>query len=91
MEKPIRVQRKRTKGWRKPENTVIVTRPYKWGNPYKVGEHGTNEECVELFIKHFIEKGLLEKAIKELRGKNLACWCHPWETCHADYLLKVVN
>lgn len=34
---PIRVQRKRTKGWKMPENTVSVTRPGKWGNPYKVG------------------------------------------------------
>src|SRR5690606_12066752 len=35
--KPIRVQRKRTKGWIMPENTVSVTRPGKWGNPFKVG------------------------------------------------------
>ena len=34
---PRRVQRKRTKGWRMPENTVSVCRPSKWGNPYKVG------------------------------------------------------
>lgn len=35
---PIRVQRKRTKGWRMPENTVYVGRPGKWGNPYAVGD-----------------------------------------------------
>lgn len=35
---PVRVQRKRTKGWRMPENTVYVGRGSKWGNPYKVGE-----------------------------------------------------
>lgn len=34
---PVRVQRKRTKGWRMPENTVYVGRGSKWGNPYKVG------------------------------------------------------
>ncbi|PCI47178.1 MAG: hypothetical protein COB49_07520 [Alphaproteobacteria bacterium] len=33
---PKRIQRKRTKGWRMPENTVYVGRPTKWGNPYKV-------------------------------------------------------
>lgn len=33
---PIRVQRKRVKGYRLPENTVSVTRPGKWGNPFKV-------------------------------------------------------
>lgn len=35
---PIRVQRKRTKGWRMPENTVYVGRPTVHGNPFKVGE-----------------------------------------------------
>lgn len=34
--KPIRVQRKRTKGWKMPENTVSVCRPGKWGNPLKL-------------------------------------------------------
>lgn len=33
-----RIQRKRTKGWRLPENTVSVTRPSGWGNPFKIGE-----------------------------------------------------
>ena len=32
--KPIRVQRKRTKGCKMPENTVSVTRPGKYGNPF---------------------------------------------------------
>ena len=30
-----RIQRKRTKGWRKPPNTVYVGRGSKWGNPIK--------------------------------------------------------
>lgn len=28
---------------------------------------------------------------KELRGKNLACWCKPGARCHADVLLEVAN
>ena len=36
MEKPIRVQRKRTKGYKLPENTVCVTRGTPFGNPFKV-------------------------------------------------------
>jgi hypothetical protein len=31
---PVRIQRKRVKGWRMPENTVYVGRPSKWGNPH---------------------------------------------------------
>lgn len=32
--KPQRIQRKRVKGWRMPPNTVSVTRPGKFGNPF---------------------------------------------------------
>ena len=31
-----RIQRKRVKGWRMPENTVYVGRGTKWGNPVKL-------------------------------------------------------
>ena len=34
---PERIQRKRTKGWRMPPNTMNVTRPGQWGNPYYPG------------------------------------------------------
>lgn len=33
---PERIQQRRTKGWRKPANTVSVARPSKWGNPFRV-------------------------------------------------------
>lgn len=31
-----RIQLQRTKGWRKPENTVLVARRSRWGNPFAV-------------------------------------------------------
>lgn len=37
--KPKRIQRKRTKDWRKPENAVIVDRTSRYGNPYKIGQN----------------------------------------------------
>lgn len=37
--KPFRVQRKRSKGWRLPANTVCVTRGTAWGNPFIVNTH----------------------------------------------------
>lgn len=46
---PRRVQRKRVKGWRMPENTVSVCRPGPWGNPFIVGKHGPAVRCVELY------------------------------------------
>lgn len=46
---PFRVQLSRRKGWKLPANTVVVSRPTKWGNPFIVVKHGTRERCVELF------------------------------------------
>jgi ribosomal protein L34 len=35
-EQPRRIQRRRTKGWRLPENAVIVSRPSRFGNPFTI-------------------------------------------------------
>lgn len=32
-----------------------------------------------------------EEIRRDLKGRNLACWCKPGEPCHADVLLKVAN
>lgn len=32
---PKRIQLRRTRGWRKPEGAVVVSRPSRWGNPYR--------------------------------------------------------
>lgn len=37
---PVRIQRKRTKGWKMPPNTLYVGRGSKWGNPYYVKRLG---------------------------------------------------
>ena len=31
------------------------------------------------------------EARRELRGKNLACWCPLGKPCHADVLLEIAN
>lgn len=36
VERPRRIQRQRTKGWRMPRGAVYVGRPTKWGNPFSV-------------------------------------------------------
>lgn len=35
---PQRIQIERSKGWKKPEGTVNITRPGPFGNPYRVGD-----------------------------------------------------
>ncbi|MEI6212221.1 MAG: DUF4326 domain-containing protein [bacterium] len=102
--KPVRIQLRRSKGWRMPPNTVKVCRPGPWGNPYLVGTVGT--ETNELAVRAF-RSGLaaamqgdywagpdvswIARNIMKLRGKNLACWCPPGEPCHADVLLEIAN
>ena len=105
---PERIQLKRSKGWRMPQNTQKVDRTTKWGNPFVVGRHGTAARCVELFArlcsgqiaistsKECVaeQQKFLEHAktnIRELQGKNLACWCRNGNPCHADVLLTWAN
>jgi hypothetical protein len=86
---PKRIQRKRVKGWRMPTNTVYVGRPSRHGNPFKVGVHGTREECIE---KYKTWAAMRAEVIKqELRGKDLACFCRLDQACHADVLLALCN
>ena len=35
---PVRIQRRRTRGWKMPSNTVYVGRPTKWGNDLQIGD-----------------------------------------------------
>lgn len=100
---PERIQRKRTKGWRMPENTVYVGRPTKWGNPWNEkntiqatgkdqGKGITPKQAVSLYraaLKRSAD--LREQARTELAGKNLACWCPLDQPCHADVLLEIAN
>lgn len=45
--KPVRVQLRRTKGWRMPPNTVKVDRTTRWGNPFKVQRDCTHVDAVK--------------------------------------------
>jgi hypothetical protein len=88
---PRRVQLRRTKGWRKPTGAVVISRPSRWGNPYRVSEHGL-PGALALYRRHLREHPeLVEAARRELAGRTLACWCPPDRPCHGDILLEVVD
>ena len=105
MTAPVRVQRKRSKGFRLQDASpnglpvVYVGRPTKWGNPFQVVGI-TREEARARFALHmqtyFSWRVCTPSGMKEwedffapLRGKNLACWCKIDEPCHADVLLEL--
>jgi Domain of unknown function (DUF4326) len=66
---------------------VVVARPSRWGNPFRVEDHG-REEAIRLFEQH-IKSAVVD--LHSLRGKNLACWCALDVACHADVLLRLAN
>lgn len=50
------------------------------------------DTAVRLFREHLDSRpDLVERARVDLAGKDLACWCKPNETCHADVLLAIAN
>lgn len=102
---PDRVRLSRRAGWRKPENTIVVARPTRWGNPYRWQDYRTDwtdasdAELRRMAVSDF--RGLLEGRfddhtypcddIGQLAGFNLACWCPLDGACHADVLLELAN
>jgi hypothetical protein len=105
--KPIRIQRKRTKGWKMPPDTIYVGRPTVWGNSFVVGSpfvrkkmqagggeisgNTTSANDAVHFYRRFLTLELRIAARIHLRGKNLACWCPLDQPRHADVLLELAN
>lgn len=74
-----------------PEDAVYIGRGSKFGNPFVIGVDGTrNQVCYayEEYVKGDLK--LLSAIKKELRGKDLVCYCAPLR-CHGDFLLKIAN
>ncbi|MBK9497155.1 MAG: DUF4326 domain-containing protein [Xanthomonadales bacterium] len=93
---PKRVQLRRSKGWRKPEGVVVVSRPGRWGNPFRVGDFGIRSaaDAVQRYREWLDGRVVGPKPPTDfsvLAGHDLACWCSLDQPCHADVLLKLAN
>ncbi len=86
--KPKRIQRKRTKGWKMPPNTVYVGRPSEWWWPHAKGSFQEHPEELEQLYRADLDHKVVRK---KLRGKNLCCYCPLDQPCHADILLEIAN
>ena len=84
-----------------PADAIYVGRPSKWGNPFKLPSFYSHQpkatklalrESVVRLYRDYLDKRpeLKEAARRELKGKDLVCWCSPLP-CHADVLLEVAN
>lgn len=103
---PVRIQRKRIKGWLLPPEAVVVDRSSRWGNPFRVGaDHNgrkiTPGEAVTLYQEALLAGTLKNITVtqvrRELAGRDLACWCPLADAegnrvpCHADVLIEIAN
>lgn len=80
---PKRIQLRRTRGWRKPEGAIVVSRPSRWGNPYVLH----SEEIVIDLINHrdwWIPGGGREFAVKMFHDEILIGGGIP----HPNYLSR---
>lgn len=81
-----------------PTDAVYVGRPSKWGNPFshlpntrashRVADRDAAVACYRKWAMGY--SSYIASVKKELKGKDLVCWCAP-KACHADVLLEIAN
>ncbi len=69
---------------------VYIGRGSKWGNPFRIGADGDRATVIVKFECWLRDRHDLLRALDELRGKNLVCYCAP-AACHGDLLLRLAN
>jgi len=55
-----------------------------------IGKQGTRDEVCVMNEEWFVNQSDLLVLVRQLRGRDLVCWCAP-ERCHADLYLKLGN
>jgi hypothetical protein len=74
-----------------PEDAVPIERGTDWGNPFRVGVHGSRQQVLAKYRDWLLgDPELVRKAREELAGRDLVCCCKP-KPCHGDILLAVAN
>ena len=73
------------------EGAVDITRPGPWGNPFIAGRDGSRAAVITLYSQWvYAQPQFIARIKRELKGKDLLCWCHP-KRCHGEVLLKIAN
>jgi len=72
-------------------SAVYIGRGSPYGNPFVIGKDGDRNAVCDKF-EHMLMNNpeLLSKVKRELKGKDLVCFCAP-KRCHGDTLLKIAN
>ncbi len=70
---------------------IVVSRPSRWGNPFRIGVDGDRAACVDRYGDWLTREPPDAARLATLRGHNLACYCSLDGPCHADLLLALAN
>lgn len=70
---------------------VYIGRPSIWGNPFQIGKDGDRAQVISKY-RRWLQKqpDLIERMKRELKGRDLVCYCAPL-MCHGDVILEVAN
>ena len=92
---PVRIQRKRTKGWAAPFGAVYVGRPTIFGNHAAavccITDRAAAKEAFQRWVDQLASPAWKQRVVESLRGHDLMCWCALDQPCHADVLLELAN
>jgi len=69
---PQGIQLRRTKGWRLPANTVVVSRPGRWGNPFKVCGENEYLYCDASHVRKILTPWVIFDQHQEMRQPTAA-------------------
>lgn len=74
-----------------PTSAIFIGRPSRFGNPFPITERRDRDTAIKMFENYILSNPrLLEKVKRELRDKDLVCYCAPLP-CHGDVLLRIAN
>ena len=90
---PQRIQRKRTKGWQMPDGAICVSRPSRWGNPFRIGCHyrrdgGGIPRMGLQFIYLQAAEGYQDATYTTIRTNTEAVEWYRWYLSVTDYTPK---
>lgn len=91
---PHRVRQRRSRGWRKPEGARSVTRPGRYGNPYRTRrefDEAMDARRRGVILDGFANYPTEDEIRADLAGADLMCWCEDGDYCHASTLLWIAN
>jgi hypothetical protein len=73
-----------------PAGAIYIGRGSKWGNPFRIGRDSDRATVIAKYERWLADQHTLLRALDELRGHDLVCFCAP-HPCHGDLLLRLAN